>query len=93
MAFKEEILQKNFLKLCEINEGYLYSVDIDDCSEVVNNNRWTFIRSRDDNFEYVKSKIPNNLNVIFIDTTHEAEHVEKLIYNYYDILVPGDIFL
>ncbi len=80
---------KKFLKLCEINEGYLYSVDIDDCSEVVNNNRWTFIRSRDDNFEYVKSKIPNNLNVIFIDTTHEAEHVEKLIYNYYDILVPG----
>lgn len=80
---------KKFLELCEINNGFLYSVDIDDCSKVVDSNRWTFINSRDDNFEYVKSKIPQNLNVIFIDTLHEANHVEKLIYNYYDNLVPG----
>ena len=80
---------KKFLNLCEINNGYLYSVDIDDCSKVVNNNRWTFIQSRDDNFNYIKSKIPKNIDVIFIDTKHEAEHVENLIYNYYDLVSPG----
>ena len=80
---------KKFLNLCEINNGYLYSVDVDDCSKVVNNNRWTFIQSRDDNFKYIKSKIPKNIDVIFIDTKHEAEHVENLIYNYYDLVSPG----
>ena len=35
-----------------------------------------FIQSRDDNFEYIKSMIPQKLDVIFIDTIHEAKHVK-----------------
>ena len=40
-----------FLKLCEENEGYLVSVDIDDYSNLFSNKNWHFIHSRDDNFE------------------------------------------
>jgi len=78
-----------FLEICNKNNGKLYSVDIDDCSNVSNNFRWKFIKTRDDNFEYIKSLIPQELDVIFIDTLHEAKHVKKLIYNYYNFLKVG----
>ena len=83
-----------FLEICNKNNGKLYSVDIDDCSNVSNNFRWKFIKTRDDNFEYIKSLIPKKLDIIFIDTLHEAAHVNKIIYNYYDQLeVGGFIFI
>ena len=68
-----------FLEICNKNNGNLYSVDIDDCSKVSDNSKWKFIQTRDDNFEYIKSIIPQELDVIFIDTLHEAKHVKKLI--------------
>lgn len=78
-----------FLDICEKNNGKLYSVDIDDCSNVSKNINWKFIQSRDDNFQHIKSLIPHELDVIFIDTIHEAKHVKKLIYNYYNLLKSG----
>ena len=85
---------KKFLKICDNNDGYLYSIDTNDCSNVISHKRWKFIKSRDDNFEYIKSNIPKKLDVIFIDTIHEASHVNKLIYNYYDLLnIGGYIFI
>ena len=45
-----------FLDLCNKNNGHLYSVDIDDCSNVSNDKRWKFIKTRDDNFDFVKSQ-------------------------------------
>tara|TARA_B100001250_G_scaffold408649_1_gene431444 strand:+ start:107 stop:733 length:627 start_codon:yes stop_codon:yes gene_type:complete len=78
-----------FLEVCNKNDGYLYSVDIEDCKSVSNNQRWKFIQSRDDNFEFIKSIIPNRLNVIYIDTIHEALHVKKIFYYYYNFLEPG----
>mgnify|MGYP003706515883 FL=1 len=71
-----------FLELCKNNNGKLYSVDVDDCRNVTKDINWTFIQSRDDDFKYIKLIIPNKLDVIFIDTLHEAKHVKKLIYNY-----------
>ena len=83
-----------FLDLCNKNNGYLYSVDIDDCSKVSNDKRWKFIKTRDDNFDIVKSQIPKELDVIFIDSVHEANHVEKIFYNYYDQLkIGGYLFI
>ena len=83
-----------FLNLCNQNNGYLYSVDIDDCSKVSDDKRWRFIKSRDDNFKFVKSQIPNELDVIFIDSLHEAKHIENIFYNYYDLLkVGGYLFI
>ena len=47
---------KMFLSICEKNDGKLTSIDIDDCSNVTSNSRWTFIHSSDDNFKYVIQK-------------------------------------
>ena len=51
--------------------------------------RWKFFQSRDDNFEFIKSQIPNKIDVLFIDTLHEASHVKKLIFAYYPLLNNG----
>ena len=46
-----------FLNICNKNEGYLTSVDVDDYSVLFRNKRWTFLKSRDDNFNYIKKNI------------------------------------
>lgn len=81
-----------FLNLCHQNDGYLYSVDPVDCSKVTKDSRWSFLQTRDDNFEIVKSKLPDQLDVIFLDSIHEANHVEKIFYEYYKILKIGGYF-
>ena len=45
---------KKFIDICNNQNGYLYSVDIEDCSSVSSDKNWTFIKSRDDNFELIK---------------------------------------
>ena len=85
---------KKFLEICEKNNGKLYSVDIDDCSNVTKDENWQFYKTRDDNFEYIKNKIPEKIDILFIDTLHEADHVKKLLYNYYSLLKKnGYIFI
>ena len=85
---------KKFLEICNKNNGWLISVDLDDCSKVSNDKRWKFFQCRDDNFEFIKSKIPKKIDVLFIDSLHEASHVEKLIRNYYSLIKSnGYIFI
>ena len=85
---------KKFLEICNKNNGWLFSVDLDDCSKVSNDKRWKFFQSRDDNFEYIKSNIPKKIDVLFIDTLHEAKHVKKLFYEYYPLVKSkGFIFI
>ena len=94
LGVQSGVSTNKFLEICNKNDGYLYSIDIDDCSSVASDKRWKFIKCRDDNFEYIKSLIPKKLDIIFIDTLHEAAHVNKIIYNYYDQLeVGGFIFI
>ena len=69
--------------------GKLFSIDIDDCANVSNSNLWHFYQTRDDNFDFIKSKIPKKIDVLFIDTIHEANHVKKILYNYYDHIKEG----
>ena len=89
LGVQNGVSTNKFLEICDSNDGHLYSVDVDDCSSVAQNKRWKFIKSRDDNYDYIKSIIPKKLNVIFIDTLHEAAHVNKIIYNYYEQLEEG----
>ena len=89
LGVKEGVSTKRFLNLCNKNDGYLYSVDIEDYSKVSNDERWKFIKSRDDNFDFIISQIPNELDVIYIDTLHEAKHVKNIFYNYYNLIKPG----
>lgn len=85
---------KKFLDICKKNNGKLFSIDIDDCSNIVNDKSWNFYQTRDDNFEYIKSKIPEKIDILFIDTLHEANHVKKLINEYYPIIKKnGFIFI
>lgn len=74
---------KKFLDLCEKNNGVLYSVDIEDCSSVSNSNKWKFIKSRDDNFEYLNNLLPKKFDAILIDSFHNAKHVKKIIFHYF----------
>jgi len=83
LGVHEGISTKMFLQLCDDNQGKLISVDINDCSKVSNNKRWTFIHSSDDNFDLINSYIKKDLDVIFIDSLHEPNHVKKVFYNYY----------
>jgi len=93
MGVHAGISTKKFIDLCNQNKGDLYSVDINDCSKVSSENRWKFINTRDDNFQEIKKIIPNNLDLIFLDTLHEADHVEKIFYMYFDFLKIGGYFV
>ena len=85
---------KKFLDICKKNNGKLFSIDIDDCSNIINDKTWNFYQTRDDNFDYIKSKIPEKIDILFIDTLHEASHVKKLINEYYPIIKKnGFIFI
>ena len=77
---------KMFIDICEKNDGHLTSIDIDDCSKVIKNPRWTFIHSSDDNFKYVDKYLKFNFDVIFIDSLHEPNHVRKVFYHYFKFL-------
>ena len=77
---------KMFLELCDKNDGYLMSVDIDDCSHVASNKRWEFIHSSDDNFNLINNKIKEKLDLVFIDSYHEPNHIKKIFYNYFKYL-------
>jgi predicted O-methyltransferase YrrM len=83
---------KRFLEICKRKKGHLTSVDIDDCSKLFKNKNWTFVKSRDDNFSYLEKKIPKKLDIVFLDSLHEASHVEKILYYYYPKLTVGGFF-
>ena len=89
LGVREGISTNFFLEVCKKNQGNLTSIDIDDCSKVSNDKNWTFIHSSDDNFEYIDRKIRKDLDLIYIDSYHEAQHVEKVFYHYYDFLKIG----
>ena len=63
----------------------VFSVDINDYSSLINSNKWKFIHSRDDNFEFIKKEVENEFDVILLDSLHEAEHVKNIIYKYYNL--------
>ena len=69
-----------FLDICAKNKGKLISVDIDDYSNLYNDNNWTFLKTRDDDYEKVSSKFSGDFDIILIDSLHEPNHVSKLIY-------------
>ena len=82
---------KKFIELCNANNGFLTSIDIDDCSNVIKSKRWKFIHSSDDNFEIIDKIISKTFDFIFIDSLHEPNHVEKVFNHYYSFLKKGGI--
>ena len=85
---------KMFLEVCEKNDGFLTSIDIDDCSNVSKSPKWKFIQTSDDNFDFIKNYIKNDLDIIFIDSLHEPAHIKKVLYYYFKFLkLNGIIFV
>ena len=91
LGVSKGISTKKFIKLCEQNDGFLTSIDIDDCSEVAKSDKWNFIHSSDDNFEFIDNVIPKEIDFLFIDSFHESNHVQKVFYHYYNFLKEGGI--
>jgi hypothetical protein len=79
---REGVSTKMFIELCETHSGNLYSIDARDCKSVSKSKRWNFIQSRDDNFEFLKNKIPKKFDIIFLDTLHEAKKYFIIIINF-----------
>lgn len=91
---REGISTNKFLNFCKKSKGNLFSVDIDDCSNVSKDKNWNFIKCRDDDFEFLENKIPKEIDLILIDSFHNANHVKKILYHYYEKLkVGGFLFI
>tara|TARA_B100001029_G_C15058599_1_gene456463 strand:- start:2374 stop:3030 length:657 start_codon:yes stop_codon:yes gene_type:complete len=85
---------KMFLEVCDNMDGTLTSIDINDHSDLFKNERWKFIKSRDDNFELMDQIKNKSFDVIYIDSLHEPNHIKKILYFYYDFLkLNGRIFI
>ena len=90
---REGISTNMYLSICERNKGKLVSVDVDDCSHLFKNKNWTFLHCRDDNFQIIRKYI-KKLDIIYIDSFHEPNHIKKIFYYYYNFLKPnGYIFI
>ena len=81
-----------FLDLCKENNGKLLSVDTNINSRKFQDSNWKFINARDDDYEVIEKYLDKELDVIYLDTIHKADHVEKIIYHYYDKLKVGGFF-
>ena len=89
---REGTSTKKFVKHCEINGGFVYSVDIDDCSNILSSKHWKFLHSRDDNFDYLVKNLPEEFDIIYLDSFHNASHVKKIFYYYYKMLKKDGVF-
>jgi len=94
LGVKEGRSTKMFLEICDKNDGNLISIDILDYSKVSNNPKWKFIHSSDDNFEYINKFLEKKIDVLFIDSLHEPNHIRKVFYNYFNFVkMNGLIFI
>jgi predicted O-methyltransferase YrrM len=85
---------KMFLDICKKNNGKLISIDINDYSNLFSDFNWTFIKSKDDNINYISKFFINAFDIILIDSLHEPNHVKKLIYLYWEHLkINGSMYI
>ena len=80
---RKGISTKMFIDICEKNNGFLHSVDCDDFINVSDSRHWKFHLTRDDNFDYLDQEIPDGIDLFYLDSFHNANHIEKIIYHYY----------
>ena len=89
---------KSFIWLIEKLNGKIYSVDINDCSNVSSSDNWKFLKSDDLKIDYVLNnfqEIKNSgVDLIYIDSYHENFHVSKLLNLYFKyVKKDGAIFI
>ena len=72
----------------------LVSVDIRDCSKVAKSKKWIFVKSDSTNIEFIVKNAPilnKGIDVIYIDSLHSKEHVQKEIYGWFPYLKKGGV--
>lgn len=78
---------KKFINFAEKNNAKIFSVDINDCSQVSNSKNWQFLQSDDLNINYVIENFgeieKTGVDLIYIDSYHEDKHVQKLLSLYF----------
>lgn len=81
-----------FLEYSKNNNCKLFSIDSVNYSTKFNDSNWRFLHSRDDNFSYIFNNTPKLFKLILLDTIHEADHVKKILFKYYDFLEVNHCF-
>lgn len=74
--------------------GHLVSVDILDCSNVVDSPRWQFLQSDSADISRVIEAAPilkQGIDIIYVDSLHTPEHICKELYGYYPFVKKGGI--
>ena len=84
---------KKFINHIEKHGGHLYSVDVEDCSNISSSKKWTFLKCRDDDFEKIEKIIPKEFDLIYFDSFHDAKHMEKIFYYYFKKLKIGGCYI
>lgn len=71
----------------------LISVDIKDCSNVLQSNKWMFIKENSANISSVINQAPliqeRGIDILFIDSLHHVDHIKKELYGYFQYLNQG----
>tara|TARA_B100000029_G_scaffold503760_1_gene581347 strand:+ start:1436 stop:2125 length:690 start_codon:yes stop_codon:yes gene_type:complete len=79
-----------FSYYAENSDSYCFSIDINDCKDVVTSERWTFIHSDDSKVSEIIQDYPvledKGIDILFIDSFHHVDHVKKLLYRWYPYL-------
>ena len=89
---------KAFVWFAEKVNGKVFSVDIDDCSNVVQSSHWSFLKSDDLDRDYILKNFneikEQGVDLIYIDSYHENFHVSKLLNLWFKYLKKdGAIFI
>lgn len=77
---------------CEQKGGRLISLDIEDCSDAIKSEVWTFIRTDDSDLEHVLAQAPEiagGVDLVYVDSLHSPGHVARLAELYYPFVRQG----
>lgn len=77
---------KRFFDYIKLNGGKLFSIDIVDCRKALDEENWNFFQCNDLHIDKILAKYPdleNGIDVLFIDSYHEPNHVRKLLSKWY----------
>lgn len=96
LGTRSGISTRVFLDAAAAIGGRVYSVDIEDCSAVVNDPQWTFIQSDSTDVAKIIASAPElteGVDVLFIDSLHTRAHVEKELRAWYPFMKANSTML
>lgn len=82
------------LKACEETNSKLVSVDIRDCSDILVDQNWHFIKSDSIDRDYIFEAAPilsKGIDLLYVDSLHTASHVKREVDIYFEYLNQNSI--